>query len=126
MNKRKNTRSQAWPDTMAAIKVAEDYGGATRSHIKISGPVRNLGASGFFIETEDLVPVPARTEIIIDFDPQSKLPGMTIQATGETVHVAKGGIGIRFTSIDLNKLQKCIIAKMNKLEEEEKYKITGA
>ncbi len=125
MNKRKNTRSQAWPDTKATIKVAEAYGGSSRSHIKITGNVQNLGSNGFFIETDDIVPIPARADILIDFDPESKSSGLTIPATGETVHLSKGGIGIRFITIDLNKLQKCIIAKMNKLEEDAKYKLTG-
>lgn len=124
MNKRRNTRSQVWPDTKATIKVAEAYGGSSRRHITITGTVQNLGAKGFFIETEEIVPVPARTDIVINFDPDSKLPTMAIKATGETVHINKEGIGIRFTSIDLNKLQKCIVAKMNKLEEEAKYTLT--
>jgi len=125
MNKRKNTRSQAWPDTKATINVMEDYGGSSRSRIKITGNVQNLGANGFFIETEEIVPIPARTDIVIDFDSESKSSGLMIRATGETVHISKGGIGIRFSSIDLNKLQKCIIAKMNKLDKEAKYKLTG-
>ncbi|MBC2716847.1 MAG: hypothetical protein HF978_16205 [Desulfobacteraceae bacterium] len=125
MNKRKNTRSQVWPDTKATIKVAESYGGSSRSRIKITGNVQNLGSNGFFIETDEIVPIPSQADIIISFDPESKSPGLTIQATGETVHISKGGIGIRFTNIDLNKLQKCIIGKMNKLDEETKYKLTG-
>jgi hypothetical protein len=126
INKRKNTRSQIWPDTTAMVKVVEDYGGGSRAHLAISGKVQNLGSNGFFIETEELVQVPAKAEIVIDFDPQSDSPAFKIQASGRTVHVSKGGIGIRFTSIDLNKLQKCIIAKMNKLEEESKESIKAA
>lgn len=125
MNKRKNTRSQAWPDTKATIKVVEDYGGSSRSRIKITGNVQNLGANGFFIETSEIVPIHARADISIYFEPESTSSGLQIRATGETVHISKSGIGIRFTSIDLNKLQKCIIAKMNKLEEEAKYKLTS-
>ncbi len=125
MNKRNNTRSQVWPDTTATIKVAEAYGAGSRRHTIIKGIVQNLGANGFFIKTDEIAPVPARADIVIDFDPESKIPAMTIRAEGETVHNSKGGIGIRFTNIDLNKLQKCIVAKMNKLEEETKYKLTG-
>jgi len=125
MHNRKNTRSQVWPDTKATIKVREAYGADSRGHLTITGAVQNLGSSGLFIETNESVPVPARADIMIDFDPESKSSVMKIQATGETVHVSPGGIGIRFIAIDLNKLQKCIIAKMNKLEEETKYKLTG-
>ena len=126
MNKRKNTRSQVWPDTKATLRVTEDYGGGSRSHINISGTVKNLGSNGFFIETDEMVPIPSKTEIIIDFDPESNSPAFKIQATGQTVHTTKGGIGIRFTTIDLNKLQKCIVAKMNKLEEDARYKLQSA
>jgi len=122
MNKRKNTRSQVWPDTKVTIKVVEDYGGGSRSRIKITGNVQNLGSNGFFIETSEIVPIPAQAEISIYFEPETKSSGLKIRATGETVHMSKKGIGIRFTSIDLNKLQKCIIAKMNRLEEAAKYK----
>jgi len=124
INKRKSTRSQTWPDTQATIKVADAYGRSTRSYLTITGVVQNLGANGFFLETDEIVPVPAMTDIIIDFDPVSESSALTVRASGETVHLSKGGIGIRFTSIDLGKLQKCIIAKMNKLGEEAKYKAT--
>lgn len=126
MNKRKNTRSQVWPDTKATLKVTEDYGGGSRSRINISGIVNNLGSNGFFIVTDEKVPIPAKTEIIIDFDPESNSPAFKIQASGQTVHMTKEGIGIRFTTIDLNKLQKCIVAKMNKLEKAARYKLQSA
>jgi hypothetical protein len=125
MNKRKNTRSQVWPDTKAFLKITEEYGGRSRSHIKLSGVVQNLGSNGFFLETKEIVPVPAKAEIVIDFDPKSDSPVLKIQATGQTVHRSKGGIGIRFTGIDLNKLQKCIVAKMNKLADDPKYQLKG-
>jgi hypothetical protein len=125
MNNRKNTRSQVWPDTKATIRVREAYGSDSRGHLTVTGIVKNLGSNGLFIETNEMVPVPERADIIIDFNPESNSPGFKIQATGETVHKSTGGIGIRFITIDLNKLQKCIITKMNKLEQESKYKLTG-
>lgn len=126
INKRKNTRSQTWPDTKATIKIADAYGGKMRGHITVTGVVQNLGASGFFLETDEIVPLLAKTEIIIDFDSSAEESSMTVRASGETVHMTRGGVGVRFTSIDLNKLQKCIIAKMNKLDEEAKYNMTKA
>ncbi len=116
VNKRRYTRSQTWSDTTAHLKVTEEYGEGSRSSIRLSGPVENLGANGFFLKTDEIVSVPAKTDIEIDFDPHSDSPALKIQAIGQTVHLSKGGIGIRFTSIDLNKLQKCIIGKMNRLE----------
>lgn len=123
-NKRKTTRSQTWPDTKATIKVEDAYGQGTRSRLTVTGTVQNLGASGFFLQTEEIVPLLAKADIIIDFDSESDSSILTVRAAGETVHATKGGIGVRFTAIDLNKLQKCIIGKMNKLEEEAKYKTT--
>ncbi len=115
-NKRRNTRSQVWPDTEATIKVAEAYGADSRRHIIIKGKVVNLGSSGMFLETDEIVPIDAKAEIIINFDPESTTSALVIRTTGQIVHSTKEGIGIRFTSIDLAKLQKCIIGKMNKLE----------
>ena len=115
-NKRKNTRSQVWPDTEATIKVAEAYGADSRRHILVKGKVVNLGSNGMFLETDEIVPISAQAEIIINFDPDSTTSGLVIRTSGQIVHSTKEGIGIRFTSIDLAKLQKCIISKMNKLE----------
>lgn len=123
-NKRKNTRSQTWPDTKATIKVEEAYGSGSRSRITVTGVVQNLGASGFFLQTEETLPLLAKADILIDFDSASESSNLTVRAAGETVHMTMRGVGIRFTSIDLNKLQKCIVGKMNKLEEEAKYKLT--
>ena len=120
-DQRRNTRSATWPDTKATIKIVDAYGGSSRSRITVTGVVQNLGASGFFLKTEESLPLLAKADILIDFDSASDASALTIRAAGETVHAAKGGVGLRFTSIDLNKLQKCIIAKMNKLDEEAKF-----
>jgi len=112
MNKRVNTRSQVWPDTIATIKVPEAFG----NRIEVKGVVANLGSNGMFIITDEVVAVPANADIVIDFEPEATLPSLAIRASGQTVHSTKKGIGIRFTNIDLKKLQKCIIAKMNRLE----------
>jgi len=115
-NKRRNTRSQVWPDTEATIKVAEAFGSTSRRQLTIKGKVVNLGSNGMFLETNEFVPISAPADIIINFDPESTTSGMVIRISGLIVHSTREGIGIRFTSIDLAKLQKCIISKMNKLE----------
>ncbi|RJP94951.1 MAG: hypothetical protein C4518_02200 [Desulfobacteraceae bacterium] len=115
-NKRRNTRSQVWPDTEATIKVAEAFGSKSRRQVTIKGKVVNLGSNGMFLETNEFVPIDAPADIIINFDPESTTSGMVIRISGLVVHSTREGIGIRFTSIDLAKLQKCIISKMNKLE----------
>ena len=115
-NKRRNTRSQVWPDTEATIKVAEAYRTDSRRQIVVKGKVVNLGSNGMFLETDEIVPIDANADIIINFDPESTTSALVIRTSGQIVHSTKEGIGIRFTSIDLAKLQKCIIGKMNKLE----------
>ncbi len=120
MNKkpvRKSTRSQVWPDIVATIKVQDTFGNAhSRSFVTITGRVEDLGAAGMFLLTSESVPVPARAEIMIDFDPKVKLSGLRIIALGETVRKTGEGVGIKFNQIDMRQLQKCIVAKMNRME----------
>lgn len=115
-NYRKVTRSQAWPDTEATIKVTDTLILDSRSVLTFKGSVGDLGSSGMFLITPDVVPVPAKAEIIIDFDPGSRSSKLKITAIGETVRSTNEGVGIKFTTIDLAKLQQCIISKMNKTE----------
>jgi len=117
-NRRKNTRSRVWPDTEGTLKVEDLFSSDRRGHLTIKGIVKDLGSNGMFLQTSELVPVPARAEIVIDFDPQSSSPSLSLVALGETVHMTRTGVGIKFLSIDVAKLQQCIIGKMNKLENE--------
>ena len=113
-NKRNSTRSRAWKDTEATIKVMDsssDFG--TRKTISINGIVDNIGSSGMFLKTTDFIPVPSIADIIINFDPNSNSNDNSIIATGETIRVTKKGVGIKFLSIDISELQRCIINKMN-------------
>lgn len=82
----------------------------------MKGTVGNLGSNGLFLKTFEDVPVPARADITINFDPNSHAAGLYLKASGETVHSTGDGVGIKFTSIDVSKLQQCIIEKMNRLE----------
>jgi len=124
-NKRRNTRSQVWPDTEATIKVAEAFGSDSRRHIIIKGKVVNLGSTGMFLQTNEIVPVSSPADIIINFDPESTVSGLVLRTSGHVIHSTPEGIGIRFTSIDLAKLQKCIVGKMNKLESESSSTTSG-
>jgi len=113
-NYRKVTRSQVWPETEATLKVADTFTRGSRAFITIKGSVSDLGSSGMFLMTSELVPVPAKAEITIDFDPASKQSSnLKLTATGETVRLTPEGVGIKFTTIDLVRLQQCIISKMN-------------
>ncbi|MDO9262419.1 MAG: PilZ domain-containing protein [Desulfosalsimonadaceae bacterium] len=124
-NKRRNTRTHTWPDTEATIKVAEAYSDDSRRYIMVKGKVVNLGSNGMFLETDEIVPIDAKAEIIINFDPESTTSALVIRTSGQIVHSTREGIGIRFTSIDLAKLQKCIIGKMNKLESVPNLTVSG-
>lgn len=110
MQKRRYTRSGVWPNTDAIIKVQESI---SVNYFSVKGKVENLGSSGMFLLTDELVPVPAITEITINFNSKSSIPKLLITASGKTVRLTKKGVGIKFTSIDLKKLQKCIIQKIN-------------
>ncbi len=115
-NKRRNTRNRVWPDTKATIRVTDGFMVDRGGRITVSGIVGNLGAKGMFLKTFEDVPVPARADITINFDPDSKVADLFLYASGETVHTTGDGVGIKFTSINVAKLQQCIIEKMNRLE----------
>ncbi|MFW6011364.1 MAG: PilZ domain-containing protein [Desulfosalsimonas sp.] len=109
---RKNTRTRPWPDTKATIKVPDPLS-AVRKILTITGKVSDLGGHGLFLVTNESVPVPAKAEILIDFDPSR--PGtLTIEALGEIVRSAENGVGIMFTTINMERLQDCILARMNR------------
>lgn len=109
---RKNTRTKVWPDTKATIKVVDPMS-PVRKILTITGNVSDLGGHGLFLITNQPVPVPARAEILIDFDP-SHPSSLTTEALGEVVRSAENGVGIRFTSINMERLQNCILARMNR------------
>jgi c-di-GMP-binding flagellar brake protein YcgR len=113
IQKRRYTRSKAWPDTMATIKVQDSFGYNKIHCMTVTGQVEDLGCSGMFFISEEFVPVPGYAEIIIHFDSNPEMSDMAIKASGRTVRLNKKGVGIRFTSINLEKLQKCIIQKIN-------------
>ncbi|MFW6052567.1 MAG: PilZ domain-containing protein [Desulfosalsimonas sp.] len=110
--RRTNTRTRVWPDTRATIKVADPMS-KTRKILTIKGVVGDLGSSGMFLMTNETVSVPAKAEIIIDFDPSGP-SSIFIEAQGEVVRSTKNGLGIRFTTINIERLQKCILARMNR------------
>jgi len=69
-----------------------------------------------FFNTHEFIPVPGKAEITIQFDADSASDDLAVDASGETVRLTKQGVGIKFTDIDMVKLQKCIINKMNQCE----------
>ena len=113
MQKRRYTRSNAWHDMDATIKVTGKLSYKKIEYLTVRGKVENLGSSGMFLLTNELVPVPATAEIVINFDCNACKPEMVMKASGKTVRLTKQGVGIRFTAIDLKKLQKCIVRKIN-------------
>lgn len=111
-NKRKNTRSAVWDDITATVQVDEHLSSVKKSKLKIHGRVRDIGAYGMFLVAGDRVPVGSKAEIMIDFNPRQ--PGKSaLAAEGKTVRSDPEGVGIRFTRIDLVKLQQCILDRMN-------------
>jgi len=115
--KRKSTRSRTWPETEATIKFLELVSATETSKKKsITGGVVDLGASGMFLKTSEVVPTQADVEIEIRFDPESKSSKLRLHASGKTIRSGGNGIGIEFKSIDLTRLQKCIIEKMHRAE----------
>ncbi len=111
-NKRKNTRSIVWEDITATVQVDDHLSSIKKPKLKIHGRVRDIGAYGMFLVAGERVPIGSKAEIMIDFNPRQ--PGRSaLAAEGKTVRNDSEGIGIRFTRIDLAKLQKCILDRMN-------------
>jgi len=111
--KRRTTRSKVWQNTEATIKVSDPNDFSARRTISIKGNVDNIGSSGMFLRTTEYIPVFSKADIIINFDPNSNSRDYSISALGETIRVTKNGAGIKFLSIDMSKLQQCLINKMN-------------
>lgn len=112
-NKRANTRSHVWPDVTATIKV-EDPFSVGRKVLTVTGKVGDIGSTGFFLKTVETLPIPAKAEITIDFDPAHPDSKSTVKAFGEIVRGTPEGVGIRFTRIDLRFMQECIMNRMNR------------
>lgn len=109
--KRNSIRNEAWQDTVATIKVINSSSFGSRKTISIKGIVDNISSTGLFLKTNNFIPIHTLAGIIIDFDPNSKKN--SVIALGETIRVTKNGVGIKFTSIDISALQRCIINKIN-------------
>ncbi len=112
--KRKTTRSQTWPETRATVELFDFVSLDIRKDtFKITGKVTDIGSKGMFLKTYDYVPLPAKANITIYFDPGAKPPIPEVKAQGKIIRRCSYGIGIRFTSIDLSDLQDSIVAKLN-------------
>ncbi len=111
-NKRKNTRSAVWEDITATLEMKDPLDPRGQKRIIVKGNVKDLGAEGMFFVSNESIPVDAKAYIVIDFNPGQ--PGAwTLAAKGKTVRKAPEGVGIRFSSVDLRKMQRCIMARMN-------------
>lgn len=111
-NKRKNTRSAVWEDITATMEVDDPFDPRGRTKLTVNGRVRDIGAEGMFFLSSENIPVDAKAEIVIDFNPGQ--PGTwTVAAKGKTVRKVSEGVGVRFTDIDLRKMQRCIMERMN-------------
>jgi len=112
--KRNSTRSHAWPETEATIRLSNSKNAKDTKKTSISGKVLDIGASGMFLETSEIAPENAEADIEIRFDSQSKSSPLKLHARGKITRSAPEGMGIRFLSIDLARLQECIVKKMNR------------
>lgn len=113
-NSRKVTRSPVWPETEAIVTYADKLTMKTKHRLSVRGGLGDLGSSGMFLITDEDIPLNTRVDIVINFDPSSPATELSLSATGRTVRIAREGVGIKFISIDLQQLQKCIISRLNR------------
>mgnify|MGYP001068248752 CR=1 FL=1 len=112
--RRASTRSQVWPDTEAIVEITDPMSASGRGKLRVRGNVKDLGSYGMFFETQEYIPSNVEVEVEIIFDPNSRVSNLLIKAIGKTVRRTSEGIGIKFTKIDLSRLQRCIMEKMNR------------
>ncbi|MBS3757556.1 MAG: response regulator [Desulfobacterales bacterium] len=108
------TRSRAWPETKAYLEFGLPDGHDTIKKYRSSGDVRDIGACGMFLNTRDFIPVTTHLDITICFDENPRTQKLSINAGGQVVRSCRDGVGIRFTSIDLNRFLDCLIEKINR------------
>ncbi len=118
--RRRATRSQVWPETKAYLEFLLPNNHDTVQRHKSCGDVKDIGAGGMFLKTGDFIPVATNLGITICFDTESGARNLSISAQGQVVRSSMHGIGIRFTSIDLNKFRDCLIKKINRTHSKEK------
>jgi len=116
-SKRNSTRSQVWPETEAMVQFLNSMNAKDTKGRKITGKVLDIGASGMFVETAETPSNDADVDIEIRFDSSSKSSPLKLRARGKITRVTAEGVGIRFLSIDLARLQECIIKKLNRGEQ---------
>lgn len=116
MRKRKCTRSHTWPETEAKVTFKEFIGAKKTRERSVVGQVADLGALGMLLKTMEPVPLHTSASIEIRFDPGSRSADLKLRASGKVVRLCKDGVGIRFTAIDLDRLQACIVKKINSSE----------
>ena len=111
-NMRKSTRSVVWDNTVATIEIQDPFEAKAKKKLTIKGGVWDLGAEGMFFVSEEVIPVDAQADILIDFD--SSRPGsIQLKAAGKIVRLGTDGVGIRFSRINLAELQRCISRRLN-------------
>lgn len=112
-SKRKTTRSLVWSDIKAKIQVLNLPEVISQFPTVVSGDVINIGSAGMFLKTNVDIPFPAMVQIDILFDANCCQNGLSLTATGKVVRRTNDGLGIEFIQIDLSRLQKCIISRIN-------------
>lgn len=111
-NKRTNSRSVVWEGVAATIHVEDPFSAEGRRALIINGEVKDISAEGMFLLSGDVIPIDSKATISIDFN--SRKPGrIMLNAEGKIVRRDAQGVGIQFTRINLQRLQQCIMERMN-------------
>ena len=118
--RRNATRSRAWPETIAYLEFLLPNGHETIRKYRACGDVRDIGAGGMFLHTSHSIPVETSLGITICFDSENSMQNLSISAKGQVVRSENDGVGIRFTSINLNRSRDCVIKKINRTHPNEK------
>lgn len=124
--RRNATRSQAWPETKAYLEFLLPNGHEAIKKYRTCGDVRDIGAGGMFLHTRDFIPLATNLGITICFDSGTRKKNLSISAKGRVVRSDSDGVGIRFTSINLNRFRDCVITKINSTHVNERTNTSAA
>jgi hypothetical protein len=112
LKKRKSTRNKVWPETEVQVSCRNVSGANASALMRFKAGVENLGASGMFIKTEEVVVTGTFVELKIDFNPGAR-PPIFIHAEGHVVRTEEKGFAVKFSKIDAKALGECIMMKLN-------------
>lgn len=111
--KRKATRGELWPDTVAIIQYSDLASQSKDKMEEVKGPLCDLGSKGMYMHTNQHIPENRDLQVKIVFASQSN-QSLSLPAEARAVRRDDKGVGFQFTAIDLDQLNQCITTMLSR------------